>query len=442
MGYEYAVTHLAGLTEEEFLSLECPNARKVMEGKEILKVESKQHAWIYDLCRVISTSTPGRPHPRYIPVRALARGGMALLFLVFDQWLGAEVVLKVPLPLARHEKTPAADQGQEARGPAKILRGGAKLRDVAQRMFRRLEPPAKTKAAREEKQEFRDTVRSPKLSAAERAEAERQREEIRQTQYYARVYDSFVVQQQAHVRAGKIDPGRALGYVPKTHDFGHHPKCYYTQEYIAGEDYFDWVLRHNDAENFDLFLKLVRFVEKCFHEVRIWHCDLNPTNIKVCEGVPVVLDYGIVKSPVLSAKTIDGAQMGTWGYSSPRQLKDAKQRDWRDDIFSLGRILHVTLTRSLPALMVAAEEDEQGRQHVEPSVIAQFYPAEVLPEQYREIFQKTQELAYSGIAEFRADLEGTFFTEEKNLSCSSPCEELRETRRILRKLLEVIRNEI
>jgi serine/threonine protein kinase len=436
VGYESAVASLAGLSEEEFLSItECRQAEAVLCQRQFSKIETKYHSWLYDLCRDISTKSPGRPWPRYIPKYALARGGMALLFVVVDQWSQQEVVLKIPIPAAAHDGGGAKLQDPETTEPPKILRGGAKLREVAQRMFRRLEPPQK-------KKEQSEVAEFPRLTPAELAEEKKRLDELRRSSYYDRVRDSFVVQEQLHRRGCKVDPDRKLGYVPKTFEFGFHPKCYFTQELILGDDYFTWIYGHNDEEIFDLFLRLVIFVEKVFHEIKVYHCDLNPTNIKVVEGVPVILDYGIVKSPVLTPKTLDYAQMGTWGYSSPDQLRDAKQRGALDDIFSLGRILHVTLTRTQPALAVVAEEDERGRQWVDENLIAAFYPAEVLPDRYRGIFKKTQGGDYASIAGLRADLEGTIFGRETQTisGCIEPCEELLRLKAILVKFLEEIKD--
>ncbi len=78
------------------------------------------------------------------------------------------------------------------------------------------------------------------------------------------------------------------------------------------------------------------------------HRDLKPENILLDLSAspprPVVADFGIARdlNPSLprAYPTRAGARMGTRGYMSPEQSRDARSVDARSDIYSLGCLLH------------------------------------------------------------------------------------------------------
>jgi eukaryotic-like serine/threonine-protein kinase len=93
----------------------------------------------------------------------------------------------------------------------------------------------------------------------------------------------------------------------------------------------------------------------CAHAQGIVHRDLKPSNLFLTQrsdGMPLikVLDFGISKTtqgaldPVTSNLTAARSVLGTPFYMSPEQIRDAKQVDFRTDIWSLGLILHELLT--------------------------------------------------------------------------------------------------
>ncbi|MFT5684038.1 MAG: serine/threonine protein kinase, partial [Myxococcota bacterium] len=90
------------------------------------------------------------------------------------------------------------------------------------------------------------------------------------------------------------------------------------------------------------------------HALGIVHRDLKPDNIKVCDGVPVLFDFGVARLTTDSAadevghrkrfKTRAGRRMGTPGYMSPEQVEGDPSVDARTDVFALGCILYEMLS--------------------------------------------------------------------------------------------------
>jgi serine/threonine protein kinase len=83
------------------------------------------------------------------------------------------------------------------------------------------------------------------------------------------------------------------------------------------------------------------------HKKKIIHRDLKPENIFLTQegdthDVVKILDFGIAKlfTEGTSKLTNTGFAMGTPGYISPEQIRDASRVDIRTDIWSLGVILY------------------------------------------------------------------------------------------------------
>ncbi len=90
------------------------------------------------------------------------------------------------------------------------------------------------------------------------------------------------------------------------------------------------------------------------HAEGVIHRDLKPENLFLCvqpDGTELVkiLDFGIARSVSASPTlTRSGEGMGSPGYMSPEQLRDASAADERSDIWSLGVVLYELLAGASP----------------------------------------------------------------------------------------------
>ncbi len=124
------------------------------------------------------------------------------------------------------------------------------------------------------------------------------------------------------------------------------------------------------------------------HAEGVVHRDLKPENLFLCaqpDGTEVVkiLDFGIARSLAApSSLTLSGEGMGSPGYMSPEQLRDASAADERSDIWSLGVVLYELLA-GVPPFQAATPFDlcahilagkrerlEQQRPELPPGLVA------------------------------------------------------------------------
>jgi len=134
---------------------------------------------------------------------------------------------------------------------------------------------------------------------------------------------------------------------------------YFAMEYIEGLR----ITEYCDKNRLPIKERLHLFREVCLavhyaHQKGIIHRDIKPSNILVSvqngQPVPKVIDFGLAKaiSGSLSGRTLVTEQdqlLGTPEYMSPEQADMASEDiDTRSDIYSLGVLLYVLLTGSLP----------------------------------------------------------------------------------------------
>ncbi|HET9181762.1 MAG TPA: serine/threonine-protein kinase [Candidatus Angelobacter sp.] len=135
---------------------------------------------------------------------------------------------------------------------------------------------------------------------------------------------------------------------------------YLVMEYVPGQPITDYC----DEKKLTIRERLQLFILACegvqhAHQKAIIHRDLKPANILVVEvdgqPTPRIIDFGLAKmtAPAADEQTLletqAGSFLGTPGYISPEQAGGGTEDvDTRTDVYSLGVVLYVLLTGSLP----------------------------------------------------------------------------------------------
>jgi len=123
-------------------------------------------------------------------------------------------------------------------------------------------------------------------------------------------------------------------------------------EYVDGQslkEYLQQKGRLNDSEIRTLFTQILTALQHV-HDSGFVHRDIKPSNFMITQSGSIKLaDFGIAKD--LNKKfemTETGTQMGTPIYMSPEQVRNAKDVDYRSDIYSLGVVLYEAITGTFP----------------------------------------------------------------------------------------------
>ncbi len=148
--------------------------------------------------------------------------------------------------------------------------------------------------------------------------------------------------------------------IAKVFDAGATPQGqpYFVMEYVDGKpiDAYCDEKQLTIRERLELLIKVCEAVQHA-HQKAIIHRDLKPPNILVTEvdgkPAPRIIDFGIAKatSPLAGDESLTrvGGFVGTPAYMSPEQADPTvRDIDTRTDVYSLGVVLYVLLTSSLP----------------------------------------------------------------------------------------------
>lgn len=203
------------------------------------------------------------------------------------------------------------------------------------------------------------------------------------------------------------------------HDFGLTPEGipYLAMEYLEGRP-LSAVLKQEGAlkraQFFEIFEQVAAALSHA-HKQGIIHRDLKPANIVICrssdsEPKVKILDFGMAKflprdnEPLPDRITATGEVLGSPLYMSPEQCRGA-ELDARTDIYSLGIVMHESLTSS--HLFWAESPSAVMHQHINES--PEFATSPTLSGDLEKLIlkclEKERELRYQTAEELRADLE-------------------------------------
>lgn len=133
------------------------------------------------------------------------------------------------------------------------------------------------------------------------------------------------------------------------------PIPYYAMEYVEGKTLRDILKQHNKLPVKES-IEIIRTVSVALQYAishGVFHRDIKPDNLLIEDydaatgkvGKLKIIDFGLAKdTDVDSGLTMEGTGMGTPLYMAPEQVKDAKNVDFKADIYSLGSTLFKMLT--------------------------------------------------------------------------------------------------
>jgi TolB-like protein/Flp pilus assembly protein TadD len=138
------------------------------------------------------------------------------------------------------------------------------------------------------------------------------------------------------------------------HDSGEYEGIvYYVMPHIEGETLREKMNREGAIPVGDA-VKIVARAAAALdfaHRRGIVHRDIKPENIMLCEGEPLILDFGIAKAITAAAGasiTQAGVSLGTPAYLSPEQASGEANIDGRSDQYSLACTFYEMVAGSAP----------------------------------------------------------------------------------------------
>ena len=128
---------------------------------------------------------------------------------------------------------------------------------------------------------------------------------------------------------------------------------YLAMEYIDGMNLAQMVDQDYEFTP-DVVLEIMETLAMVFRyaydRLELLHRDIKPSNIMISNnGELKILDFGLAKSlKEDNMLTLNGRVMGSPGFMSPEQFRNAKDVDVTADIFSLGATAYFLLTKKNP----------------------------------------------------------------------------------------------
>lgn len=173
--------------------------------------------------------------------------------------------------------------------------------------------------------------------------------ELGATELSLRFSRGITLQQQANAIIGR-DKLRNIGYVPAVLEISEDPrKLYYVMEFCPAENLMEWAEVATFREKCALIYKAILLLERALHLYGIVHADLKPDNFLVQGDIPILLDFNIGKNMgVIERVTKADSFQGNLLYSSDHQLLKFGERNYRDDVYTLGLTIWCVFAGSEP----------------------------------------------------------------------------------------------
>lgn len=155
--------------------------------------------------------------------------------------------------------------------------------------------------------------------------------------------------------------------VKVTDCFDENGTCYYTMDYIEGENLNDY-LKHciiSPETAVDIIKQVAEALIYMHEEKQMLHLDLKPGNImrRTSDGHIFLIDFGLAKQFDQNGapETSTTIGLGTAGYAPIEQANQAKHGDFRPtiDVYALGATLYKLLTRETPPAASELVSDDE-----------------------------------------------------------------------------------
>lgn len=127
---------------------------------------------------------------------------------------------------------------------------------------------------------------------------------------------------------------------------------FYVMPYVVGETLRAKLARERQL-GVEESVEIARSIAAALHHAHghdVVHRDLKPDNVMLCDGLPLVLDFGVagaVENAGAEGPSRPGATLGTPGYMSPEQASGTHV-DARSDVYALGCLLYEMVTGQPP----------------------------------------------------------------------------------------------
>ena len=133
--------------------------------------------------------------------------------------------------------------------------------------------------------------------------------------------------------------------------FEENDTAYYVMEYIKGKSLADKLKSASLSEStMEKYMSHMLDALSAIHGKHLWHLDIKPANIMICDGNAVLIDFGASKHiDSNSTLTTSSAIAYTPGFAAPEQLDGdiTKFGPWTD-FYALGATMYQLLTLNRP----------------------------------------------------------------------------------------------